>query len=663
MDRAERVGSMAQIEGTILVLEDDPGVARLERLRLERAGFAVAAAETDDDARRLIERGGIDLMLLDYRLAGNASGLDFYRELKDAGLAVPSILVTGFGDELMLTEAIRTGIRDFLPKTLDYLDFLVPTVHRVLAQVRTERQLEDQRETLIREQAALAEAQAGEEKLRLILENVRGHAIFTLDLQGNVASWNAGAKEVFGYDAAEILGRHCDLIFTPEDRIEKRAEREMELCRLEGRAADDRWHIRKDGSRFFAGGSMEALRDEADGLRGFVKVVRDQTERKRLEDERRQYTEQLKQDDRRKNEFLAMLAHELRNPLAAIANAAQLAQRSEAKDHRDWANAIVDKQVRHLARLIEDLLDVSRITRGKIELRKQRLDLIPIIDHAVNTTTPLIEERAHELTVRTPPEPLYVDADPTRMEQILVNLLSNAAKYTNSGGRVQLSALRAGNEIALVVQDSGVGMTPELLARAFDLFAQGDRSVARSEGGLGIGLTLAKRLVEMHCGTITAESEGPGAGTRITIRLPAADAPENQAPQRSGQTQTARQGGMRVLVVDDNADLAAGMARLLKLLGHTVEIALDGRSGLAIARANPPDVIFLDIGLPEMDGYEVARILRAEGFTDVVIVAVSGYGEDLSASPTGNSGFDQHLTKPVDFESLEALLGRLNKST
>lgn len=654
---------MNHSEGTILVLEDDPGVARLERLRLERAGFAVAEADSAAAARRLIERGGVDLMILDYQLAEHASGLDFYSGLKADGLAVPSILVTGFSDDLILAEAIRTGIRDFLPKTPDYLDFLAPTVRRVLAQVQTERQLEEQRDALIRDQAALAEARAGERKLQSILDNVRGHAIFTLDLQGVVTSWNSGSEQMFGYAADEIMGLPFNVVFTPEDRRAMQPEREIETCRREGRASDDRWHVRKDGSRFFASGNLEALRDDAQNLRGFVKVIRDQTERKRLEDERRRYTDQLKEADRRKDEFLAMLAHELRNPLAAIANAVQLARRTNAGDQRDWANGIIEKQVRHLARLIEDLLDVSRITHGKIELRKQRLDLVAVVKHAAATAAPFMKERSHELAVQIPAEPLYADADPTRMEQILVNLLSNAAKYTESGGRIQLGARRAGNEIVLEVQDSGIGMSPELLVRAFDLFAQGDRSIARSEGGLGIGLTLTKRLVEMHGGSITADSDGPGLGTRFTIRLPAArePAPAPAAPT-PGRAEPIDRAGLRVLVVDDNADLAAGTARLLKLLGHSADVALDGPTALASARAHAPDVILLDIGLPGMNGYDVAREIRARGPRNSVVIAVSGYGEEHATKPGREPEFDHHLTKPVELDALEAILEAVAKT-
>ena len=285
--------------------------------------------------------------------------------------------------------------------------------------------------------------------------------------------------------------------------------------------------------------------------------------------------------------------------------------------------------MKHLGRLIDDLLDVSRITRGKISLRNEALNLSPIVSSAVETVRPLIEDRKHELNVSLSPGALRLRGDPLRLEQILVNLLTNAAKYTDAGGRIWLTASREPNDVVVKIRDTGVGLTPELLPRIFDLFAQGDRSAARSEGGLGIGLTLVKSLVELHGGSVTARSEGAGKGSEFTVRLPALEhrdavttRPTKSLPRVAGPSS-------RVLVVDDNKDTAVGVSKLLKLLGHDVRIAHDGHTAVEVARSHHPEVVLLDIGLPGMDGYEVVKRLRTEECCkDALIIAVSGYGQE-----------------------------------
>jgi signal transduction histidine kinase/BarA-like signal transduction histidine kinase len=372
-----------------------------------------------------------------------------------------------------------------------------------------------------------------------------------------------------------------------------------------------------------------------------------------------QARESLKEANRRKDEFLAMLAHELRNPLAAISNAVQIIRRSESREHREWSQDVIEVQVKNLTRMIDDLMDVSRIAEGKVQLHKQSLNLVPIINSAVEAARPLIEERKHRLVFNLGAGPLQVLGDATRLEQVIVNLLNNAAKYTDSGGRITLDARAEGRQVVLKVADTGLGMTPELLARAFDLFAQEDRTIARSEGGLGIGLTLVRSLVEMHGGTVTAASEGLGKGSCFTVRLPLAKETITESTRREKPAADSAK-SHRVLVVDDNMDAASGTARLLRLLGMDVRIAHDGPSAIAEARNHRPDFILLDIALPGMDGYHVARTLRDEGFADTVIIAVSGYGEHIAR--TRDSEFDHRLVKPVDFNTIVALISQSHAS-
>jgi PAS domain S-box-containing protein len=366
--------------------------------------------------------------------------------------------------------------------------------------------------------------------------------------------------------------------------------------------------------------------------------------------------EELQANDRRKDEFLAMLAHELRNPLAAIGNAVSLATRGGLQEHVEWSMDVVKRQMKHLTRLIDDLLDVSRINQGKVELRRDRLDVTPILDSAVATARPLIEERKHTFDLAIDRGHIWADVDPTRLEQMVVNLLNNAAKYSENAGHIRLSARVDGGELVISIKDEGVGIPPEKLPRMFELFAQGDRTLARSEGGLGIGLTVVKKLAEMHGGSIAARSDGLGKGSEFTIRLPAARRPEVEG-EKAGQPAAASSEKARILVVDDSVDTARGMQRLLKLMGHDVALAHSGPEALEVAREHRPEFVLLDIGLPGMDGFEVAsRMRQEECCLGAVIIAVSGYGQAEDRRRSKEAGFDHHLIKPLDPDILLSLL-------
>ncbi len=382
--------------------------------------------------------------------------------------------------------------------------------------------------------------------------------------------------------------------------------------------------------------------------------------------------EELRRKDQRKDEFLAMLAHELRNPLAAIRNAVALGSEQASAADIEWAMEVINRQMRQLSRLIDDLLDVSRITQGKVQLRKEPLDAAAVLGSAVETVRPLMEERQHELTVALRPGTLQLEADPTRLEQIIVNLLANAARYTDKGGEISLRARHEDDQIVIRVRDNGVGIPPEKLPQMFELFAQGDRTLARSEGGLGIGLTLVRSLTEMHGGTVEASSEGKGKGSEFIVRLPASPAvPSGSAAGTAVPTDLARAartpaatkaappaGPMRrVLVVDDNVDSARGTALILSRNGHEVRVAYDGPGAVAAAQEFLPEFVLLDIGLPGMDGYEVARHLREDAnLAGLTLVAVSGYGQESDRRRSQEAGFDQHLVKPVDPGVLLGLL-------
>ena len=388
------------------------------------------------------------------------------------------------------------------------------------------------------------------------------------------------------------------------------------------------------------------------GNDGQVEVVAGST---RDTSERRHSEEALREADRRKDEFLAMLAHELRNPLAAIANAAAMLD-SPNSDDRDWAARVVVRQSGQLAHLIDDLLDVSRITTGKIRLRKELMDAAAILDRARDSASPALTARRHKLIPNYKPRELWLECDPTRIEQIVLNLLTNAAKYTPPGGRIELSARRLDGEVLITVQDNGIGILPGRLPEMFQLFAQGERSIARSEGGLGIGLTIVQKLVEMHGGRVEAHSEGLNRGSTFTICLPAAN-PTQESLHRNSGAASCNGESCRVLIVDDNVDTAQGLARLLKRAGHEVAVAHDGLEAIEHARELSPHFVVLDIGLPAMDGYEVVRRLRQEPCcAQTVMIAVTGYGQPEDRQRAIAAGFDHHLVKPVDVDELKGLL-------
>jgi PAS domain S-box-containing protein len=492
-------------------------------------------------------------------------------------------------------------------------------------------------------------------------------AIVSKTLDGIIQTWNAAAHRLFGYSADQAVGRHISLIIPPDRAAEE--DRIIASLRAGERVEHfDTVRVRRDGQLVEVSLTISPIRDETGQVIGASKIARDVSERKRLEQELRKYATDLSEADRRKDEFLAMLAHELRNPLAPIRNALHIIQMRgrERRQATRQAWGVIERQVESLVRLVDDLLDVSRISRGKINLQKQAVDVATILGRAVESSRPLIETRRHELQMTLPDEPMPVNADVTRMAQVVLNLLNNAAKYTSEGGRIWLTAEKTSSEVAIRVQDTGMGIPAEILPRMFDMFAQAERTLARSEGGLGIGLTLVRRLTEMHGGTVEASSPGLGQGSEFVVRLPLLTAiPSSVAPgNEGGQQRVQARAQRRILVVDDNRDSADSLAMLLRLVGHDVRTVHDGRQALVVAAAYRPDLVLLDIGLPGLDGYEVARRLRQEPWIgQTVLVALTGYGGEDDRQQAQAAGFTHHMVKPVDFDSLQQLLLALEPPT
>jgi CheY-like chemotaxis protein/two-component sensor histidine kinase len=355
-----------------------------------------------------------------------------------------------------------------------------------------------------------------------------------------------------------------------------------------------------------------------------------------------------------------MLAHELRNPLAPLSNAVQAIRRREPGDEHtvSVATEILDRQIRQMSRLVNDLLDASRISRGRIELRRARIALRPVIEEAIETVRPLVARFEHTLTTTLPPEGLYVDGDAGRLAQVIGNLIANAAKFTDKGGRIWLSAGREGDEAVIRVRDNGIGIAPEHLHTLFDMFVQVDTAVERSRDGLGIGLTLVKRLVELHGGTVAVHSAGPGCGSEFTVRLAAAPAAAESRQADRGAPAAVDSIARRVLVVDDNRDAAESLAMLLEFEGHELHKAHDGADAVTLAERVRPDIVLMDIGLPILNGYEVCRRIRDQAWgAPIVMVAITGWGQEEDREQSRQAGFDLHLVKPVDHDELLRVVG------
>ncbi len=414
---------------------------------------------------------------------------------------------------------------------------------------------------------------------------------------------------------------------------------------------------RPDGSYFWVLVRALPVKDEAGKILKWVGTATDITDAKVAQDV-------LRDADRRKDEFLAILAHELRNPLAPISNAIQLLNLYGATDSRlRNAHNIIGRQVDHLIRLVDDLLDVSRVTQGKVSLRTEPLELSALIAGAVETTRPLIEERGHHLAVSLPDDEIRLIADPVRLRQVIANLLNNAAKYSRDQGRIFVTSERSGNELKIRVRDHGAGIARELLPHIFELFTQGEQSSLRSNGGLGIGLAVAKSIVQLHGGQIAAFSDGIGKGSEfvVTLPLPGAELQEVEVTQAKTGTDAPEQ-GLRILVVDDNPDAAESIAMLLELDGHQVEVAYGALEALEKARRLQPEAMLLDLGLPQIDGYELARRLRADPVTrEAVLIALSGYGQPEHLVRSREAGFDHHLVKPAEPRTLSDLLNSLRQ--
>ncbi|QEH38039.1 Autoinducer 2 sensor kinase/phosphatase LuxQ [Aquisphaera giovannonii] len=620
-----------------LVLDDSPDDRLVAARLLRQAHPGAEVDEVSDPAgfERALGRDGYAAVVTDYLMRWT-DGVRVLRRVKALWPDCPVVLFTGSGNEEVAVEAMKAGADDYVIKSPRTVGRLPLAVTLAMERVSARRRIE-----------AL-------EGHLLDLTEALDVGVFRATPGGDLLTCNGAFLRILGLESPGEA-RSVDLsgLLSPPGRAD--AMREA----ADGRAMARREKeiVRPDGGRVWVLISErvgdDAGRPVVDGL------VEDISGRKQLERGLTAQAEELREADRRKDEFLAMLAHELRNPLSPIQSAAQILQLIPAlhsDEHVRYACEVIERQTRALARLVDDLLDVSRVSRGKIVLHPEFIDLGLAVARAVETARPLVEARRHELKLQLPSEPVRVSADLTRLTQVLSNLLNNAAKFTPEGGRISVEAVREAGQAVVRVKDNGIGIAPDLLPRVFDLFTQGEVSIDRNQGGLGIGLTLAKRLVELHGGTLTAESHADEPGSTFTVRLPAAlrPTPGGGPPAEARPSAGAR---LDILVVDDNRDAADVAALVLRTLGHSPRTVYDGPSAVAAVRESHPAVVFLDIGLPGMDGYEVARAIRADrDARDTVLVALTGYGSEEDRSKSREAGFDYHLMKPAEVEDIIRIL-------
>ena len=623
---------------TVLLVDDNRDM-REYLTRLLKSRFAVIAAEDGQYALDLIDSGvRPDLVLSDVMMP-RLDGVELLKALRTrpSTETTPIIFLSARAGEEARIEGFNVGADDYLVKPF--------SARELITRIDTHIRLNGLR------RAASEQIKASEERLRIAIDEA-GMGTWDFDLRTHEMRWSRSHYALLGLvpdeanpttyqmwrslvhpadlpdvDAAIIKSRDTQSLYSAEYRIIRADTGAVRWLRVFGRFLHD---------------------DSGAPVRN-VGVFFDDTDRKAAEIA-------LREADHRKDVFLATLAHELRNPLSPIRNAAQmLASEKLGPEQLEWARSVIQRQVKHMALLLDDLLDVARITQGKLELKKQQLALNSVVDSAVEAARPLLDRKRHRFTVALPSEPITLDADPLRLSQVLSNLLTNAAKYTDAGGDISLSGRVEGGRLCLSIKDNGIGIPSESLDSIFAMFSQIESTAARSEGGLGIGLALVNGLVELHGGTVEAKSEGMGQGSEFTVRLPVVSSGSVSTPMPD--TTGAAGIGRRILVADDNQDAADSLAMILEMSGHDVRVARDGRAALSLAQTFRPDTALLDIGMPQLNGYEVARALRQEPWgTRITLIALTGWGQESDRQKAIDAGFDRHLTKPIDPDALESLL-------
>ncbi len=781
----------------ILLVDDEPANLLVLKMLMADWNVNLIAVASGEEALKHVLRTDFAVILLDV-LMPTMGGFETARLIRSRprSSCTPIIFVTAAPDEpgYLMEEAYALGAVDYLRKPVN------ATIVRAKVNVFVDLYRKTENLARLERERTAAALNAANQRIRLILDNARDFAFIVTDTNGRITEWEGGAESIVGWPAEEVVGRPLSVIFTSEDVVLQIPETELARAKETGRAQDKRWHVRKDGSQFFADGVLVRLNDDAGILHGYTKIFRDGTaiwkaeqalrtseaelraseervrlatdaaalgiwmwdgetgrltwenermysivglsplnppenparflacivhredvasyrhaaaassetgafhfegrihrtdgelrwievigkvqtdddgmplemlgtmaditERKSVEEDLRRLAADLSKADRRKTEFLATLAHELRNPLAPIRTGLEVMRLAVDKPEVvERTRGTMERQVEHMVHLVDDLLDVARITHGNVQLNKQFVYLETIVSSAVEASLTLIESASHELTVNIPQDPVALNADPIRLSQVLLNLLLNAAKFTPDGGKILLSAHTDGDEVIISVRDTGIGIPAESLPLIFEMFSQVKQNMPHAQAGLGIGLALVRSFVELHGGTVTVASPGTTKGSTFTLRLPLAVDIRSEklfAALETGELKQPEARCFRLLLVDDNTDAAETLGALLEIAGHTIQLASDGYQAIELAAQFEPDVIFLDIGMPGMSGYDVALVLRkTPGLDHVLLVALTGWGAEEDRALSKEAGFDEHLTKPASLAMIKHLLSSL----
>jgi signal transduction histidine kinase len=640
------------IPANILLVDDQPANLLALEAALDSLGVNMVRAVSGPQALAELEKRDFAAVLLDVRMPG-MDGFEVAREIRSRPRSrfTPILFVTAGDDpDDAMMSAYALGAVDFLAKPLR-TEVLKAKVGVFVELYRSKEELRA-RERRDFEQRL----EAKEERYRALFESIdEGFCVVRLmrDGHGQVRDYrfeeaneafamHTGIHDPIGRTMRELVPAHEAHWFEIYDRVARTGEATRFVQEAK---AMNRWF------------DVYATRLGGPGSDLVAVLFSDITQRLVAEQDLRRLNEELAQANRRKTEFLATLAHELRNPLAPLSNGLHLLKlAARSPEMLEKTRLMMERQVQHMVHLVDDLLDVARISTGKVELRRRRIDLKDVVATAVETSASLIDHGGHKLSVEVPPVPLPMDADPTRIAQVVSNLLNNAAKYTPHGGRISLKVAVEGGEAVLAVCDTGIGIEPEALSKVFEMFAQVPGTASKPQGGLGIGLSLVQSLVALHGGSVSAASPGIGKGSTFTVRLPLSEGPP-MTPDPSPASASTRPGQLQVLVVDDNTDAADSLGVLLDIEGHAAHIAHNGAEALRVAESHPLDVVFLDIGLPDMTGYEVARRMRAlPGMQKTLLVALTGWGTQDDRQRTREAGFDRHLTKPAELPAVEELL-------
>ena len=644
---------------SILHLEDDLLDHRLIRATLAGEGLAddLTRVEDADQYRSAISSRCFDLILSDLKLV-SFDGMAALHHARATCPDVPFIICSGAMGETAAVDILKAGATDVVLK--DRLERLAPAVRRAI------------RESGERAARALAESalRDSEARLRMMIESVRDYAIFPLDADGRITAWNVGAERLFGYAEHEIVGQPSSALFAPEDRLADTAARELRAATERGSSDEECTHQRRDGTRFLASSVVTPVLDDASRLVGFAKVARDISERRRHEDEVEQAREAAERASQAKDQFLAVLSHELRTPLTPVLTTAQMLERDDSLPARARdAFTLIRRNIELETRLIDDLLDLTRVSRGKMTLNLAEIDVHTKVCHIVEMCRDEARDKGVRVDVKLDATDHHVRADGARVQQVIWNLLKNSIKFTPAGGHVILRTRNAFNDrqqLLLEVQDDGVGIEPDVLPRLFSAFEQGGQNVTRIFGGLGLGLTISKAIVELHEGRLTAASQGRDHGTTMQVSLPTivpsveADSADSASPDAScGSGATDDRASCSVLLVEDNADTAGVMLLLLESSGYVVSTADSVASALKAAADQPPDVLVSDIGLPDGSGLDLMRQLRHRQ-PSIRGVALSGFGMEEDIRRSLAAGFATHVTKPVDIDTLEAAIRRVS---